>query len=170
LTPYGHQLGLISQERYEAFLEKQAMIEQEKQRAHATKITWQDKKYSLAELLRRPELNYEALADLDLDRPELPREVITNVETDIKYEGYLRRQEAQVHEMKRLEEVLLPGDIDYASISALRLEAREKLNRARPETLGQASRISGVNPADVQVLLIYLKMFHLAVKEHSEAT
>jgi len=157
LTPYGYELGLVSRERYEVFQAKQAMIEAEKRRAQATKIDWQGKRCSLAELLRRPELSYEALADLDPTRPTLPREVITNVETDIKYEGYLRRQEAQVREMARLEEVALPADLDYTAITALRLEAREKLGKARPETLGQAARISGVNPADVQVLLLCVK-------------
>ena len=156
LTPYGYELGLISQERYQAFQAKQQMIEQETQRAHAVKINWQGKRTSLAELLRRPEIGYDSLADLDPERPTLPREVIASVEIDIKYDGYLRRQEAQVREMARLEDVPLPPNIDYASISALRIEAREKLARTRPETLGQASRISGVNPADVQVLMIYL--------------
>jgi len=149
LTPYGYELGLISLERYEAFRAKQAMIEAEKQRLETTRVVGK----TLAELLRRPEINYGDLPE----RVELPQEIIANVETDIKYEGYLRRQEAQVCEMARLENVPLPPDLDYAAITALRLEARENLARARPETLGQASRISGVNPADVQVLLLYVK-------------
>ena len=157
LTPHGHRLGLISQERYEAFQAKQAMIEQEKARARATKVIWQGKKSALLELLRRPELSYEALTAFDPERPALPAEVISSVEIDIKYEGYLLRQEAQVREMARLEQVALPIDLDYTAISALRIEAREKLSRTRPETLGQAARISGVNPADVQVLLLYVK-------------
>ena len=157
LTTYGHQLGLISEERYQAFLHKQAQIEAEKQRAQNTRIQWEGKTASLAEFLRRPELNYALLAPFDPARPALPSEVITNVETDIKYEGYLARQEAQVREMNRLEAVPLPPDLDYAAIPSLRIEAREKLMRVRPETLGQAARISGVNPADVTVVMLALK-------------
>ena len=157
LTPYGHQLGLISEERYQAFLHKQEQIEIEKQRAQTTRIQWEGKTAPLAELLRRPELSYALLAPFDPTRPALSPEVITNVETDIKYEGYLARQEAQVREMNRLEAVPLPPDLDYAAIPSLRIEAREKLMRVRPETLGQAARISGVNPADVTVVMLALK-------------
>jgi len=156
LMPCGYQLGLISRARYDAYLEKQRLIEAEKQRVAGTKIMWEGKKVPIAELLRRPRLSYAVLEPHDSERPELPRDVILNVETDIKYEGYLKRQEAQVREMNRLEDVTLPHDFDYNSIAALRIEARQKLSNARPETLGQASRISGVNPADVQVLMIAL--------------
>lgn len=172
LTPYGYRLGLISEARYDSFMEKQAQIEEEKRRAQRTKIpatpelctllqglgtTPPHGSATLAELLRRPQLTYAHLAPFDPDRPALQGEVAANVETDIKYEGYLRRQEAQVREMNRHEAVPLPPEIDYQAIAALRLEAREKLHRIRPETLGQASRISGVNPADLQVLLLFLK-------------
>ena len=157
LTPHGHTLGLINDERFAQYQHKQAQIEQEKQRLASIRINWQGKSATLAELLRRPELDYAALAEHDPERPTLPQEVITNVETDIKYEGYLKRQQAQVQEMLRLEHVPLPHDLDYPSITALRIEARQKLAAARPETLGAAARISGVNPADVEILLLYLK-------------
>jgi len=157
LTPHGHKLGLISPERFAQYEHKQAQIQQEKQRLASVRITWQGKSATLAELLRRPELDYTTLAEHDPSRLELPAEVITNVETDIKYEGYLKRQQAQVHEMLRLEHVPLPRDLDYQAITALRIEARQKLTAAHPETLGAAARISGVNPADVEILLLYLK-------------
>jgi tRNA uridine 5-carboxymethylaminomethyl modification enzyme len=157
LTPCGYRLGLVSEERYRAFLQKQEQIEAEKQRARNTRIQWQGKTTALADLLRRPELNYAQLAPFDPTRPDLRPEVLSCAETDIKYEGYLARQEAQVREMNRLEAIPLPPDLDYAAIPSLRLEAREKLMRVRPETLGQAARISGVNPADVTVVMLALK-------------
>jgi tRNA uridine 5-carboxymethylaminomethyl modification enzyme len=172
LTLYGRQLGLISKERFAAFEQKQEKIEAEKKRIQRIQIfaspelnTFLERygtspiqgSAALADLLRRPQLDYAALAPFDPSRPPLPPDIIATVETDIKYNGYLRRQEAQVREMNRLENLCLPDGINYAAITALRLEAREKLARIRPETLGQASRISGVNPADVQVLLLYLK-------------
>ncbi|MDR2687779.1 MAG: tRNA uridine-5-carboxymethylaminomethyl(34) synthesis enzyme MnmG [Oscillospiraceae bacterium] len=157
LTPYGHRLGLVSEERYRAFLCKQGQIEAEKRRAMGTRVRWEGKTATLAEQLRRPELTYALLAPFDPTRPALPPGVIANVETDIKYEGYLARQEAQVREMSRLEDVPLPPGLDYAAIPSLRIEAREKLARVRPETLGQAARISGVNPADVTVVMLALK-------------
>jgi len=157
LMPYGYKLGLISEDQHNAFLLKQEQIEAEKNRAQRTHIKWEGKSVPLAALLRRPELSYAALAPFDPTRPELPPEVIANVETDIKYEGYLARQEAGVREMNRLEDVPLPPDLDYAAIPSLRIEAREKLLRVRPETLGQAARISGVNPADVTVLMMWVK-------------
>jgi tRNA uridine 5-carboxymethylaminomethyl modification enzyme len=167
LTPHGHALGLISEERWQAFLEKQAQIEAEKQRALHTKIRFGQEQRSdtappqaaaLAELLRRPQLSYALLAPYDPTRPScLTPDILLTAETDLKYEGYLKRQEAQVREMNRLEDVPLPLDLEYRGIAALRLEAREKLARVKPETLGQAARISGVNPADIQVLLLYLR-------------
>ena len=167
LTPHGHALGLISDERWQAFLEKQAQIEAEKQRALHTKIRFGQEQRSdvappqaaaLAELLRRPQLSYALLAPYDPTRPShLSPDILLTAEADLKYEGYLKRQEAQVREMNRLEDVPLPLDLEYRGIAALRLEAREKLARVKPETLGQAARISGVNPADIQVLLLYLR-------------
>ena len=110
----------------------------------------------LAELLRRPELTYEALGEIDAARPELPRSVTTTVAIQIKYEGYIKRELAEVERQRKLEEKLLPSDISYSDILGLRLEAAEKLDRIRPMNIGQASRISGVSPADISVLLIYL--------------
>lgn len=111
----------------------------------------------LADLLRRPENTYESLRELDPGRPELPAAVTEAVEIEIKYAGYIRRQEKQVEEMKKLESRPLPGDLDYLSMQGLRLEARQKLDRIRPENLGQASRVSGVSPADVAALMVYLE-------------
>lgn len=111
----------------------------------------------MAELLRRPQVDYAALAPFDKFRPDLPREIFEQVEIDIKYEGYIKRQQMQINELHRLEVKRLPHDLDYSAITGLRLEAIEKLGKIRPETVGQASRISGVSPADISVLLIYLE-------------
>ena len=108
------------------------------------------------DLLRRPQVNYECLAPVDVNRPELPSKIWKQAETEIKYEGYIKRELAAVAEMKRLEEKQLPKSVDYSQIIGLRLEAIEKLNRVSPENIGQASRISGVSPADISVLLIWL--------------
>ena len=169
LTPIGYRVGLISEERYAAFSEKQRLIAAEKERleAYLPDATQMRKflgerglpekaGYTLAELLRRPELNYADLAPLDLERPSLPSSVVRTAEYDIKYAGYLKRQYAEVRRQERLEEVRLPADIDYHEIKGLRIEAVQKLSAIRPLTLGQASRISGVSPADVSVLLIRL--------------
>jgi tRNA uridine 5-carboxymethylaminomethyl modification enzyme len=111
----------------------------------------------MIELLRRPQINYDALAPFDPTRPDLPFEVFEQVEIDIKYEGYIKRQQQQINELHRLEVKRLPENLDYNEITGLRLEAIEKLSKIRPETVGQASRISGVSPADISVLLIYLE-------------
>lgn len=171
LTPIGHRVGLISEERYAAFLEKQEMIKAEKDRLatttvppseavnaflrenNSTEITTGIK---LAELLRRPEIGYEALAKIDENRPILPHGVRLSVEIGVKYEGYIRRELAEVERQRKLEQKRLPEDIDYYSITGIRLEAAEKLAKIRPQNVGQASRISGVSPADISVLLIYL--------------
>ena len=171
LTPIGHELGLISEERYQRFSAKQEMIRQEKKRVADTVIApspilteilvsreTSDVKTGirLIELLKRPELNYEALSPVDPDRPDLPDAVFEQVEIAIKYEGYIKKQLAAVENMRKLENKLLPNDIDYRSITGLRLEAQEKLSSIRPLNIGQASRISGVSPADINVLMIYL--------------
>ena len=171
LTPIGARVGLINPARYDDFLYKKNMIELEIQRIKHTVITPCDEvncfleahgsaKIStgvhLDELLRRPELSYDALSAIDTDRPALPRGVKTTAEIEIKYEGYIRRELAEVEKQRKLESRKLPPDIDYKSITGLRLEAAEKLSLIRPVSIGQASRISGVNPADVSVLLIYL--------------
>lgn len=171
LTPYGYKLGLISEKRYGAFLDKVNKIDAEKRRAEETTIHMSDelqnllvslgttpleKGVKLAELLKRPQLSYADLAPFDSERPDLPAEIFEQVETELKYEGYIKRQQAQINEMRRLEVKTLPEDIDYNGIDGLRLEAREKLTKIRPHSVGQASRISGVSPSDISVLLIYL--------------
>ena len=172
LTPTGYELGLISQERYDAFCRKLELIEDEKRRAENTTIhackelndilvsretSPIDGGIRLSELLRRPQADYKLLAPFDPTRPDYPKEVFEQVEIDIKYEGYIKRQQAQVDEMRRLEVKKIPQDIDYAALGGLRLEAVEKLSKIRPENVGQASRISGVSPADISVLLIHLE-------------
>ena len=171
LTPTGHALGLISEERYLAFLQKQSLIEQERKRLESTSVPLSDevnailvshetsplkKGCKLIELMKRPSLNYKILAPVDPTRPELPKEVFEQVEISVKYEGYIQRQYAQIKEMRRLEKKLIPAETNYEAITGLRLEAAEKLTKIRPHNVGQASRISGVTPADVSVLLIHL--------------
>lgn len=172
LTPIGHEIGLISDERYEKYLKKLDLIAEEKERVQNTVLSPNDELNNLlvsretspmvtgarlSELLKRPQLNYELLTKFDKDRPNLPYEIFEQVEIDIKYEGYIKRQQAQVDEMHRLEVKKLPENIDYNSILGLRLEAREKLSKIKPHNIGQASRISGVSPSDISVLLIYLE-------------
>ena len=111
----------------------------------------------MAELIRRPELNYEVLAPVDPNRPELDYDVVEQVNINIKYDGYIKRQQRQVEQFKKLESKLIPEDINYDEIQSLRIEAKQKLNEMRPSSIGQASRISGVSPADVSVLLVYLE-------------
>ena len=171
LTEIGHRVGLIGEERYSRFLEKKTRIEAEIARVERTNIppsvevnaflseqgsTPITTGIKLAELLRRPELTYETLAAIDKDRPALPRAITTTVAIQIKYEGYIKRELSEVERQRKLEEKLLPEGIVYSDILGLRLEAAEKLDKIRPMNIGQASRISGVNPADISVLLIYL--------------
>ena len=175
LTDIGHRVGLVGAERYAAFCEKREAIEREIRRLEQTVVAPSAEVNSLltdlgsaeittgarlSELLRRPELSYKALAPIDKDRPALPRAVTVTAEVQVKYEGYIRRERAEAERQKRLEEKLLPPDIDYASLTGLRLEAAENLARIRPRNLGQASRIAGVNPADISVLMIYLSSKH----------
>lgn len=172
LTPLGYEIGLISRERYERFLKKTELIAEERRRVEKAVIAPSEKLNALlvsretspivsgvrlSELIKRPQLGYELLTEFDKDRPDLPYEIFEQVEIDIKYEGYIKRQQAQVDEMHRLEVRTLPQNIDYNAITGLRLEAREKLTKIRPKSVGQASRISGVSPADISVLLIYLE-------------
>lgn len=171
LTPMGYEIGLISEERMKKFLHKKELIARERKRAEKLSIPMSKELDELlvslgtaplktgvkfAELLKRPQLTYENLAPFDTNRPDLPYEIFEQVEIEIKYEGYIRRQQAQIDEMRRLEKKLLPADMDYHAISGLRLEAAEKLAKIRPASIGQASRISGVSPADISVLLIHL--------------
>ena len=172
LTPKGYAAGLISEERYAEFLAKQAAIESEIERLNTTHyspehcnpfliregLTPLQSGASLADLLRRPQISYAALAEIDDCRPALPLRVINTVEVTIKYEGYVKRQINEVARHERLEKKRLPEDIDYMLVKGLRIEAAQKLQKLRPLTIGQASRISGVNPADVSVLLIYLDL------------
>ncbi len=171
LTPLGYEIGLISEERYKRFLEKQALKKAELKRLKATVISPTDELNNilvsretspvttgvrLIELIRRPQLDYEALSAVDRDRPKLDRNIFEQVEIEVKYEGYIQKQTKQVEQMQRLEAKLLPSNFDYTQIAGLRLEAQEKLNRIKPLNIGQASRISGVSPADISVLLIWL--------------
>lgn len=172
LTPMGYQLGLISEERYQHFLAKVEQIDREIERLKHTTISPNPELNALlvsretsemvtgqraTELIRRPQLGYDDLAPFDPTRPQLSREVREQVEIEIKYEGYIKKQLAQVEEMRKMESKLLPEEIHYDDISGLRLEAKEKLNKVRPLNIGQASRISGVSPADISVLLIWLE-------------
>ncbi len=172
LTPKGYEVGLISKERYDHVVEKEKQIVAEVERvkhvhlgANAAVQSLLEEYgsaplasgISLAELIRRPELDYDKLAPVDRDRPALRDEVREQVNINIKYEGYIERQMKQVRQFKRQESKKLPGDIDYEQISGLRLEARQKLNQYKPVSVGQASRISGVSPADIAVLLVYLE-------------
>ncbi len=171
LTEYGYKIGLISQERWQNLQQKISLIEKEKERVSLVSVPMSKEidqllvsrgtsplvtGCRLSELLKRPQLDYEALAPFDPDRPDLPYEIFEQVEIGIKYEGYIKRQLAQVDEMRRLEVKSLKMIKDYKQVTGLRAEAEEKLNKIRPENLGQASRISGVSPADISVLLIYL--------------
>lgn len=172
LTKIGYRVGLISKERYDWVCEKERLIEEEIERVKRTRIGANEKVQnllqqfdsiplhtgvSLADLIRRPELNYDCLASIDSERPDLPAEVREQVNINIKYEGYIVRQKKQVEHFKKLEKKKIPDDIDYDEVNSLRLEARQKLKALRPVSIGQASRISGVSPADISVLLVYLE-------------
>ena len=171
LTDIGREIGLVGDEKYARFVKKREQIEAERRRVQATSVTLSDELQALLvsretsplksgvkleELLKRPQLDYACLAPFDPTRPDYPPEVFEQVEIELKYEGYIKRQQAQIREMRRLESKQIPEDICYDTIDGLRLEAREKLGKIRPQNVGQASRISGVSPADISVLLIYL--------------
>ena len=172
LSKIGHDVDLISDERYEKVLQKEKLIAEEIQRVKTVNIGANEpvqkfleehnsiplkKGMKLAELVRRPELNYQILADIDPTRPELPADVQEQVDINIKYEGYIDRQIKQIADFKKLEDKKIPEQIDYDDVSSLRLEAQQKLKALRPINIGQASRISGVSPADISVLLVYLE-------------
>lgn len=172
LTPLGHEIGLISDERYEKFLKKREAIDSEIARLRKLVFAPSDKINTILEsvgstaistgvhadeLLKRPQITYDMLSEVDPDRPELGRDVKEQVEISIKYEGYIKRQKAQAEQFAKLENRRIPDSIDYKEIKGLRLEAIQKLDKIRPLSLGQASRISGVSPADMAVLMIYLK-------------
>ena len=172
LTEIGHEIGLISDERYKMFLDKKEKIEKEIERLRTVNVKPNKENNKvltklgtseitagtkISDLLKRTEITYENIKELDPDRPELDKQVTDEVEIMLKYEGYINLQEKQVEGFKKLEKKLLSEDIDYSQIKGLRLEARQKLNKYKPYSIGQASRISGVSPADISVLLIYLE-------------
>lgn len=172
LTPTGYRIGLISEERYNKFVEKTQQIEAERKRIEETSISVSDelqkilencgtaplkKGCKMIELIKRPQVTYKDLESVDTTRPDYPSEVFEQVEISVKYEGYIARQEQQIKEMRRIEKKKIPADLDYSTLKGLRLEAVEKLSKIRPENLGQASRISGVNPADIAALNIILE-------------
>ena len=171
LTEIGYRVGLIGEERYSAFLEKKQMIKNEIKRLEKTTVPPSEENneilrnnnsteistgIKLAELLRRPELSYKAIAAMDTERPSLPSAVVRTAEIQVKYQGYIKRELSEVERQKKLEDKRIPEDIDYSAILGLKQESAEKLAKIRPKSIGQASRISGVNPADISVLLIYL--------------
>ena len=171
LTKKGYEIGLISEERYQKLLRKEELIQKEIERVEHINLGTSEAVQNLlkqhestpltsgttmAELIRRPELNYEVLAPVDPNRPELDYDVVEQVNINIKYDGYIKRQQRQVEQFKKLENKRIPENINYDEIQSLRLEAKQKLNKIRPSSIGQASRISGVSPADVSVLLVYL--------------
>ncbi len=175
LTELGHEVGLISEDRYQHFQKKLSLIQKEIERVKNTYVgnnekvqqllkennsTLLNSGIALAELIKRPELSYEILGGIDSDRPVLPEEVREEVNINLKYEGYIKRQMKQVEQFHRLEKKKIPADIDYSDIKSLRLEAIQKLTDIQPESVGQAARISGVSPSDISVLLIYLEQFY----------
>lgn len=174
LTPIGYEMGLIDEERYEKFQEKYKCIKEEVERVKNSYVGNSDKVQnllkehkstelvsgiSLAELIKRPELNYDILKEIDTGRPELSEEICNEVNIVLKYEGYIARQQKQVEQFHKLEKKKIPANIDYDKVGSLRLEAIQKLKEIKPESIGQASRISGVSPSDISVLLVYLEQF-----------
>ena len=183
LTKKGYEIGLISQERYDWVCEKERLIEEEIARVESVKVGANHQVQALmeeygsqplntgtglTELIRRPELNYDILAPIDPERPELPYEVREQVNINIKYDGYIKRQIKQVKSFQKLENKKLPENFDYNQVSGLRMEAQQKLNLYQPISIGQASRISGVSPADISVLLVYLEQLHYKQKQEEE--
>ena len=171
LTPKGREIGLIGDDRWNRFTEKQRQKEQEYARAKKTVISPSEKVNEilvacgttpiqtgtkLIDLIRRPQLNYEVLTEVDSERPDYPKAVFEGAEIEMKYDGYIKRQKADIEEMRRLEQKVLPKDVNYHELVGLRKEAQEKLQQVKPANIGQASRISGVSPADISVLLIWL--------------
>ncbi len=183
LTPIGRHIGLITDDRWTRFLQKQEQMKEERKRITKTVLSPTDELNSilrehhtsevttgvrLIDLLKRPELNYQALTAVDTTRPKLNPNVFEQIEVEIKYEGYISKQLVIIDRVRKLEKKLLPKHLDYSAIDGLRLEAREKLNKVRPENIGQASRISGVSPADISVLVIYLASLNKKREETAE--
>jgi tRNA uridine 5-carboxymethylaminomethyl modification enzyme len=176
MVPIGHKVGLVSEERYSKFLDEKRICEEELLRIKSVVVHPTEEVNEMLvrkgtspittgvrmiELLKRPQLGYEDLAEFDPSRPKLKYSLVNKLEVEIKYSGYIRVQQEQIDKMRKLESKSLPENIDYKTIKGLRLEAQEKLNKFKPLNVGQAGRISGVNPADVSVLLVWL-----ASKEH----
>lgn len=183
LTRKGYELGLISEERYQKLLKKEELIQEEWNRLEKTAIGASKEVQellvrnqsnplntatTLAELIRRPELSYELLADIDKERKNLPDDIVEQININIKYEGYITRQLRQVEQFKKIESKQIPTELDYSEVPSLRIEARQKLMKFRPVSIGQASRISGVSPADVSVLLVYLTQYNAARNKNKE--
>ena len=175
LRKIGYEVGLVSEELYQATVDKKKQIDQEVDRLKKTVVGASKENQdflsahgsaplktgvSLAELICRPELTYEIISEIDTERKPLPENVIEQVEIEVKYEGYIERQLKQVEHYKKMEKKKIPADLDYNDVGSLRLEARQKLIAYKPISVGQASRISGVSPADISVLLVYLENYH----------
>ena len=175
LSEIGHRVGLVSDEMYEKVCNKKRLIEEEIDRLNKINVGANPKMQefleahnstplktgtTLAELIKRPELDYDMLAEFDSERKELPNDVIEQVNINIKYDGYIRRQMKQVEQYKKLENKKISEEIDYDDVKSLRNEARQKLKLCKPISIGQASRISGVTPADISVLLVYIEQFN----------
>ncbi|MDD2214567.1 MAG: tRNA uridine-5-carboxymethylaminomethyl(34) synthesis enzyme MnmG, partial [Oscillospiraceae bacterium] len=173
LTPLGREIGLVDDLRWQIYEHKQAALQTELARLKQTRVRPDPSNrvylqslgssplaggISLAELLTRPELTYTNLSQLDPDRPDLPADITHEAETELKYAGYIKIEEQRIAKFHQMEDKLLPPDTDYKLIKGLRLEAQEKLNAYRPQSVGQASRISGISPADIQVLLFWLEV------------
>ena len=171
LTPLGREIGLITDERWDKYQHKQELKKEEYKRIKNTVLSPTDELNNILvsretsevttgvrmiDLLKRPQINYDCLTEVDKDRPDIDHNIFEQVEIEIKYEGYIKKQLEQVEKMRKLEKKLLPKDVDYKTVTGLRLEAQEKLNNVKPDNIGQASRISGVSPADISVLLIWL--------------
>ncbi len=182
LTDIGYRAGLVTEDRYVRFSLKRAQIEQELNRLRSTHVGIKEEVQAflesqgssrlntgiaLSELMRRPEIDYRAMAAIDPERPELPDDVVEQVAISLKYEGYIKRQQQQVEQFKKLERKFIPEDINYDDVYSLRIEAKQKLNQIRPKSIGQASRISGVSPADISVLLVYLEQIRQKNKKGS---
>lgn len=182
LTEKGYKAGLIPEERYEGFVAKRQAIQDEMERLKHVYVGTSEKVQAilekkgstllksgiaLAELLKRPEMEYDDFAEVDKERPELSKDVVEQVMIELRYEGYIKRQQQQVEQFKRLEKRLIPEDINYAEVASLRLEAKQKLEQVRPISMGQASRISGVSPADISMLLVYLEQRNRSVKSET---
>ena len=173
LSKYGYRVGLLSKERYEKTVEKQRIIDAEIERLKNTSVGTSENVLSLlrelnsteltsgitlAELIRRPELSYALIAPIDKNRPEIDEDIADQINIELKYEGYISRQIKQVEQYKKLEKKKIPADFDYDKVPSLRIEARQKLKKIRPVSIGQASRISGVSPADINVLVVFMKL------------